>query len=210
MDSTGAHRRDSPRPGPHGRRNPNPDVAGVTGPHSDEARVGPGSSPIAHGPVPNHQVATIGSCITLATLLRRQRADGGIALDRDTTEGRLLANKLGGARMTSEARIALGTETGFVTRYPKASDIPSPPCLLRLLPAGPNRRMGLAPTGKRRLVTAHMESGYSITSSARASVNGGIVRPSAVAVLRLTTSSNLVGRRKGKSAGFSPLRIRAV
>src|SRR5215475_10337631 len=34
----------------------------------------------------------------------------------------------------------------FVTRYPKASDISSPPCLLRLLPAGANRRVGLAPT----------------------------------------------------------------
>jgi hypothetical protein len=43
-------------------------------------------------------------------------------------------------------------------RYPKASDISSPPCLLRLLPAGANRRVGLAPTGKRRLVTAHVES----------------------------------------------------
>src|SRR5271155_257293 len=43
----------------------------------------------------------------------------------------------------------------FVTRYPKASDISSPPCLLRLLPAGANRRWGLAPTGKRRLITAH-------------------------------------------------------
>src|SRR6516162_10058677 len=40
-------------------------------------------------------------------------------------------------------------------RYPGASDISSPPCLLRLLPAGANRRVGLAPTGKRRLVTAN-------------------------------------------------------
>jgi len=48
-----------------------------------------------------------------------------------------------------------------VTRYPKASDISSPPCLLRLLPAGANRRVGLAPTGKRRLVTAHTHSGHS-------------------------------------------------
>src|ERR1700758_4831163 len=44
-------------------------------------------------------------------------------------------------------------------RYPKASDISSPPCLLRLLPAGANRRVGLAPTGKRRLVTAHPQTG---------------------------------------------------
>src|SRR5580700_2483874 len=50
----------------------------------------------------------------------------------------------------------------FVTRYPKASDISSPPCLLRLLPAGANRRVGLAPTGKRRLVTAHPLSGRSL------------------------------------------------
>src|SRR6202040_2091284 len=50
----------------------------------------------------------------------------------------------------------------FVTRYPKASDISSPPCLLRLLPAGANRRVGLAPTGKRRLVTAHTQSGHSL------------------------------------------------
>jgi hypothetical protein len=47
----------------------------------------------------------------------------------------------------------------FVTRYPKASDISSPPCLLRLLPAGANRRVGPAPTGKRRLVTAHTQCG---------------------------------------------------
>src|SRR6516165_3280222 len=33
-------------------------------------------------------------------------------------------------------------------RYPRASDISSPPCLPRLLPAGANRRVGLAPTGK--------------------------------------------------------------
>src|SRR5215469_2351487 len=33
-------------------------------------------------------------------------------------------------------------------RYPGASDISSPPCLPRLLPAGAKRRVGLAPTGK--------------------------------------------------------------
>jgi hypothetical protein len=62
----------------------------------------------------------------------------------------------------------------FVTRYPKASDISSPPCLLRLLPAGANRRVGLAPTGKRRLVTAHPHSGHSRSSARRleAAFNG--------------------------------------
>src|SRR5450759_5438002 len=33
-------------------------------------------------------------------------------------------------------------------RYPRASDISSPPCLPRLLPAGAIRRAGLAPAGK--------------------------------------------------------------
>src|ERR1700730_12380421 len=49
---------------------------------------------------------------------------------------------------------------------------------------------------------------YSITSSAMASKPGGKVRPSVFAVFRLITNSNLVGWMTGKSAGFSPLRIR--
>ena len=48
---------------------------------------------------------------------------------------------------------------------------------------------------------------YWITSSARSSSDCGIVRPSALAVLRLITSSNLVGCSMGKSPGFAPLRI---
>ena len=51
---------------------------------------------------------------------------------------------------------------------------------------------------------------YSITSSARASSIGGISSPSAFAVLRLITSSYLVGASTGKSAGFSPLRMRST
>ena len=53
-------------------------------------------------------------------------------------------------------------------------------------------------------------AGYSITSSARASSVGGTVRPSALAVLRLITSSYLVGACTGRSAGFSPLRMRST
>src|SRR5262249_35939593 len=51
---------------------------------------------------------------------------------------------------------------------------------------------------------------HSITSSARASSVGGISRPSAFAVLRLITSSYLVGACTGRSAGFSPLRMRST
>src|SRR4030095_12407104 len=48
---------------------------------------------------------------------------------------------------------------------------------------------------------------YWITWSARCSSDGGIVRPSALAVLRLITNSTLVGCSTGKSAGLAPLRI---
>jgi hypothetical protein len=48
---------------------------------------------------------------------------------------------------------------------------------------------------------------YWITSSARASSDGGMVSPSAFAVLRLMTSSNRVGRSTGKSAGLVPFKI---
>ena len=49
-----------------------------------------------------------------------------------------------------------------------------------------------------------------ITLSARTSTAGGIVSPSALAVRRFTTSSNLVGCSTGMSAGFAPLRIRST
>src|SRR3984893_3090618 len=48
---------------------------------------------------------------------------------------------------------------------------------------------------------------YSITSSARASSMGGMARPSALAVLRLMTSSYRVGCSTGRSAGLLPFRI---
>src|SRR5207248_3212258 len=48
---------------------------------------------------------------------------------------------------------------------------------------------------------------YSITSSARESSEGEIVSQSALAVLRLITSSNFVGCSTGRSAALAPLRI---
>jgi hypothetical protein len=44
-----------------------------------------------------------------------------------------------------------------------------------------------------------------MTWSARSSSDWGIVRPSALAVLRLITNSNLVGCSTGRSVGFAPL-----
>ena len=48
---------------------------------------------------------------------------------------------------------------------------------------------------------------YSITSSASASIVGGISRPRSLVVLRLMTNSNLMDCMTGKSAGFAPWRI---
>jgi len=48
---------------------------------------------------------------------------------------------------------------------------------------------------------------YSITLSARTRNVSGIVSPSAFAVVRLTTKSNLVGCSTGMSAGLVPRRI---
>ena len=56
----------------------------------------------------------------------------------------------------------------------------------------------------------NLPSHHSITSSARASSVGGTSRPSAFAVMRLITSSYLVGDCTGRSAGFSPLRMRSA
>ncbi len=58
--------------------------------------------------------------------------------------------------------------------------------------------------------TALQRRDHSITSSAMASSPGGKLRPNALAVLRLITNSNLIDCMTGRSAGFSPLRIRPV
>jgi hypothetical protein len=48
---------------------------------------------------------------------------------------------------------------------------------------------------------------HRITSSAWKRTEGGMVRPSAWAVLRLMTSSNVVGCSTGRSAGMVPFKI---
>jgi len=50
---------------------------------------------------------------------------------------------------------------------------------------------------------AHL-SGYSMTSSARPRIVGGIVRPSTLAVARLTDNRNFAGRSTGSSLGRAP------
>src|SRR5205823_3288501 len=61
-----------------------------------------------------------------------------------------------------------------------------------------------------KLASLHGFASYSITSSARTSTISGTWRPSAFAVFMLSTVSYLVGSCTGRSAGFSPLRIRST
>src|SRR5262245_31683270 len=51
---------------------------------------------------------------------------------------------------------------------------------------------------------------HSTTSSARADKSGGTSIPICLAVFRFITNSNLLDCMTGKSAGLSPLRIRAT
>jgi hypothetical protein len=65
--------------------------------------------------------------------------------------------------LSVHSRCGLHTRTVTVcrNRYPKASDTSSPPCLLRSLPAGAVAGWGLHPLERRRLVTAHADTGRS-------------------------------------------------
>ena len=80
--------------------------------------------------------------------------------------------------------------------------LPTPDVLL----SRKKRRSGPISDQVQRSKIAH----YSITSSARPSNGSGTVMPSALAVLRLITSSYLVGACTGRSAGVSPLRMRST
>src|SRR5262249_46165126 len=83
------------------------------------------------------------------------------------------------------------------------NNTPCPLALLRARHERPRRRAGQQ--SDEPAPTAH-----SIASSASASRLAGTSRPSVLAVCRLMTNSNLVARTIGRSAGFSPLRMRPV
>jgi hypothetical protein len=65
-------------------------------------------------------------------------------------------------------------------------------------------------SGPKQVQQVACRANYSITSSARASSDGGTVIPSAFAVLRLMTNSILVGCKTGRSAGLAPFKIFAT
>src|SRR5262249_16531732 len=82
------------------------------------------------------------------------------------------------------------------------ADPPHPLCLLRACLKRPRSR-----AAEQRDEVAPL---HSVTSSARCCKNKGTSRPSALAVLRLITSSNLTGIWTGSSPGFSHLRMRST
>ena len=68
----------------------------------------------------------------------------------------------------------------------------------------------LSPSVEDRGRTQEGKGRYPMTSLANPSSVRGILMPSEVAVRRLMMNSNFAARITGKSAGFSPLRIRPV
>src|SRR5262249_10729092 len=88
------------------------------------------------------------------------------------------------------------------SRMPEKADTRNPSALLRARRERPRRR-----AAEQR---DEFASPHSITSSARASSDGGTVRPSTLAAWALMTSSNFVDCTTGRSAGFVPLRMRPV
>src|SRR5262245_14446497 len=98
------------------------------------------------------------------------------------------------------ASLAFGIVCGYGH---KNTDPPHPITLLR---ARRDRPRGRAAEQRDEFASG----AHSITSSARASSDGGTSRPSTLAVLTLIASSYFVGACTGRLAGFSPLRIRST
>src|SRR5262245_40392537 len=89
-----------------------------------------------------------------------------------------------------------------------ASQPTSPLTTQHSLPSG--RYSLLGPDFHRLDRTSFSWRTHSTTSSARASSVAGTSRPSALAVLRLITSSNRLGRSIGRSLTLAPLRTRST
>jgi hypothetical protein len=90
-------------------------------------------------------------------------------------------------------------------RFASFSEVGPSGCEVCFTPANGHRRLDRSGP---KSAKAGSRQRYSITSSARASRAGDMSIPSCLAVLRLMTSSNLVGCITGSSEGFSPFKMR--
>src|SRR5262249_9304709 len=128
-------------------------------------------------------------CLRLCTGRRKASVDADIAAFRPSTLFQPLP----------ECRHAgLGFRTVLGARYEHA-DAPHSLALLRA-----RRERPRSSTAKQCDELAAL---HSITSSATNRMSRLIVSPTSLAAFTLMTSSNLVGRSTGKSAGFAPLSI---
>src|SRR5262249_8503595 len=105
----------------------------------------------------------------------------------------------------AEAAQDLFESRSFLRPLGFAQEHADPPRLLRASGVRHRDRDRRAADERDELAPSH-----SITSSARASTVAGMSMPSALAVFRLITVSYLVGACTGRSAGFSPLRMRST
>jgi hypothetical protein len=91
-----------------------------------------------------------------------------------------------------------------------AAPLPAISCLGAFRPPAARARGEVRHCRQPKTCTTTVIGAHSMTSSARASSASGTVRPSVLAVLRLMISLYLVGACTGRSAGFSPLRMRST
>jgi hypothetical protein len=92
--------------------------------------------------------------------------------------------------------------------HPKANLCPAGGGRFRLMLLLPRiRGLPKSQARQKRANALRKKHRYSITSSARTKIVGGIVRPNAFAVLRFTIKSNLVGCSTGMSPAFTPRKI---
>src|SRR5215469_2929366 len=123
----------------------------------------------------------------------------GLEVDDQFEPGRLLDRQIGRLHTFEDLFDISGGEAAHTGA---ARAIGHQPASVDPLPRGENRRY----SASQHLYGDLLPGGHSMTSSARARIDGGTVRPSVFDVLRLITSSNVVGCWTGRSAGLAPLR----
>src|SRR5262245_42334347 len=198
-----------------------PFQAGAAGHPCDvpaRAREEPGANRIANG---NHDDGDrLGGVLGCRRRLRPRRCDDEVHLEPDQL-GRQV-----GQPVDPTFRISIVDDNILALNPPELAQ-PLPKCVEQGRPIGRGRQTKktypgqpshlLSPGSARRGEETASQNPeerppvhYSITWSARWSSAGGIVRPSAFAVLRLMTSSNVAGSWTGRSAGLAPLIIRST